>query len=295
MTDGPELLRIGFGGVVPVQWSLEKSDDGPGSLTGWASVYNVVDQQDDIVAPGAFRKTIAQWRQGGGKRVIPLTLDHQNTAEGVIGSLVKAEDTAYGLKTTFHFSSTPKAQEARTKAREGHLNGLSIWGPIFDSGVQMVAGKSIRVLKEVGLGVVGLTPIPANADSLVLTAKDQSPEVLAGMLGFDEFADAMRKALEIDHPAAKKAAVHILLGSYQTELATKAVTTEPVATDAIVDDTSEDDSASYALQIAGIGPGEDPPDGGPSDSLAGLFASLDADETKSELDSLEAELKRESP
>jgi HK97 family phage prohead protease len=168
MSDGPELLRIGVDGVVPVQWSVEKSDD-PGSLTGWASVYNVVDQQDDVVAPGAFRKTLAEWRASN--RVIPLTLDHQNTAEGVIGSVAKIEDTAYGLRTTFRFSATSKAQDARTKAREGHLNGLSIWGPIFDKSFDTFAGKSVRMLRSVGLAFVGLTPMPANTGALVLTAK----------------------------------------------------------------------------------------------------------------------------
>lgn len=170
---GPELLRIGIGGVVPVQWEVEKSGD-PGTLTGWSSVYGVVDQQDDIVLPGAFKRTMDQWRASKGQRPIPLTLDHQNTAEGVIGSLSDFQDTSYGLKTTFRFSSTQKAQDARANAREGHLNGLSIFGPIFQKAFNTVGGKSVRLLKEVGLAFVGLTPMPANTDSLVLTAKSVS-------------------------------------------------------------------------------------------------------------------------
>ena len=166
-----ERLRIGVDGVVPVQWEAEKSGDS-GTLTGWASVYNVVDQQDDVVLPGAFRKTLSEWRAS--KRVIPLTKDHTNTTDGVIGSLAKVEDTAYGLKTTFAFSSDPDAQKIRTRAREGHLNGLSIWGAIHQKSMDTVAGKSVRLLKELGLAFVGLTPMPANTDSLVLTAKSVS-------------------------------------------------------------------------------------------------------------------------
>ena len=168
----PELLRIGIGGVVPVQWEAAKSGDDPGTLTGWASVYNVIDQQDDVVLPGAFRKTLAEWRTS--KRVIPLTADHTNTSEGVIGSLAKADDTAYGLRTTFKFASTQKAQDARSLARDGHLTGLSIWGAIHQKSMDTVAGKSVRLLKELGLAFVGLTPMPANTDSLVLTAKSVS-------------------------------------------------------------------------------------------------------------------------
>lgn len=167
-----ELFRIGVGGVVPVQWDAEKSDTGPGTLTGWASVYNVVDQQDDVVVPGAFRKTLSDWRAAKSKRVIGLTLGHQNDAEGLIGALTDAEDSAYGLKATFRFSATAKAQDARTKAREGILNGLSMFGPIYDKGYTTIAGKSVQLLKEVGLWFVGLTPMPANTDALVLAAKE---------------------------------------------------------------------------------------------------------------------------
>jgi HK97 family phage prohead protease len=171
MTDGPELLRIGVDGVVPVQWEAEKNDADNGMLVGWASVYNVIDQQDDVVIPGAFRKTMSEWNAAKGQRVIGLTLDHQNTAEGLIGALAKFDDTAYGLKTGFRFSSVAKAQDARAKAREGILNGLSIYGPIFKKAFDNVAGKSVRILQEVGLAFVGLTPMPANTGSLVLTAK----------------------------------------------------------------------------------------------------------------------------
>lgn len=164
-----ELLRIGVDGVVPVQWEAEKAGGDPGTLTGWASVYNVVDQQDDVIVPGAFRKTLSDWRSS--KRVIPLTLDHQNSADGVIGSLADATDSGYGLRTTFRFANTSKAQDARALARDGHLNGLSVWGPIFNKAFDVIAGKEVRVLKEVGLLFVGLTPMPANADSLVTAAK----------------------------------------------------------------------------------------------------------------------------
>jgi HK97 family phage prohead protease len=135
-------------------------------------VYNVVDQQDDVVLPGAFRKTLAEWRTS--KRVIPLTADHTNTTDGVIGSLAQADDTAYGLKTTFKFAATQKAQDIRSLARDGHLTGLSIWGAIHQKSLDTVAGKSVRLLKELGLAFVGLTPMPANVDSLVLTAKSVS-------------------------------------------------------------------------------------------------------------------------
>lgn len=191
----PELLRIGVGGVVPVQWEMEKSGDS-GELTGWASVYNVIDQQDDVVMPGAFRKTLSDWRAS--KRVIPLTADHTNTSEGVIGSLAKADDTAYGLRTTFKFANTQKAQDVRSLARDGHLNGLSIWGAIHQKSFDTVAGKSVRLLKELGLAFVGITPMPANTDSLVLTAKSVSDKPWDQFTAADYTPEQWARACLID-------------------------------------------------------------------------------------------------
>jgi HK97 family phage prohead protease len=286
-----ELFRIGVGGVVPVQWEAEKSDSGPGTLTGWASVYNVVDQQDDVVVPGAFKRTLDQWRAS--KRVIGLTLDHQNDADGVIGKLTDAQDTSYGLKTTFAFSSTAKAQDARTKAREGILNGLSFFGPIINKGFDTVAGKSVQLLKEVGLWFVGLTPMPANTGALVLAAKggrDEDDDPLS-----DVWICDMKAALTITSKPARKAAVDLLV---RTQYQLPEPVVEPDGGDTTADekDGGLDEAAKYALSIIGeSGPDESPPGGDPSnDSLAGLFASLDAEKTKSELDGLEAELKKVS-
>lgn len=294
----PELLRLGAGGVVPVQWdTAEKAD--PGTLTGWAAVYNVVDQQDDILQHGALRKSLSDWRSSS--RVIGLTLDHKNDAEGLIGALVDAEDTSYGLRATFRFSSTAKAQEARTKAREGILNGLSIWGPIFEKAFQDVAGKSVRVLKEVGLWFVGLTPVPANASALVLKAASQT-SMTAGLP--DEWVEDMRSALTIRVPTARKAAVDLLVKhQYAAVLDPPAADSEGSSTGG---DEGEDDSGdvgsedvatkyAHALSIIGeSGPDILPPGGEPNDSLAGLLSSVDATDTKSALDGLEAELRSES-
>jgi len=288
-----ELFRIGVGGVVPVRWEAQKSDTDPGSLTGWASVYNVIDQQDDVVVPGAFRKTLSDWRAS--KRVIGLTLDHQNSADGVIGKLTNAQDSSYGLKTTFAFSSTAKAQEARTKAREGILNGLSFFGPIVNKSLDTMAGKSVQVLKEVGLWFVGLTPLPANADALVLTAKSAQDEEHIDDRLSDVWICDMKSALAITSKPARKAAVDLLIRT-QYQLPDDQKPAEPDAGDT-PDEQHDDlgDAAKYALSIIGEdGPDTSPPDGEPSDSLAGLFASLDAEKTKSELDGLEAEIRKAS-
>jgi HK97 family phage prohead protease len=298
-----ELFRIGVGGVVPVQWDAEKSGTDPGTLTGWASVYNVVDQQDDVVVPGAFRKTLSDWRAS--KRVIGLTLDHQNDADGVIGALTDAHDSAYGLKTTFRFSSTAKAQDARTKAREGILNGLSFFGPIVNKGFDTVAGKSVQVLKEVGLWFVGLTPMPANTGALVLAAKTGTDEGAEGArevirLSAGWVSD-MKAALAITSPVAQKAAVDTLVADVYGAAPTvggggnghNPAGDDPVGVSTQDSTQDEDDAARFALALIGeSGPVGIPPGGEPSDSLADLLTTESVVDLSADLDALAAQTRQ---
>ena len=289
-----EWLRIGVGGVVPVHWDVAKADTGSGTLSGWASVYNVVDQQDDIVLPGAFRKALQEWRSSG--RVVPLAVDHEHSSDAVIGSLVSATETPYGLKFTAAFSSTQRAQEMRVKAKEGHLAGLSIYGPIFKKSFESRDGRELRLLQELGLMEVTLTPYPANGKALVTSAKG-GVDVTGQAPLDDAWVRDMRAALEIVSAPVRKAAVDLLIAAYR-------VTPPPGGDDAHEPggDTSAagDDgadaqvAAKYALALIG----ESEPDIGPlggkpeTSSLADLLAPLDAAATTTDLDALEAQIKQ---
>lgn len=171
MADQSEWLRIGHGGVVPMYLTddVSKADASPGSVTGWAAVYNTIDRQDDIVVPGAFAKTLQLWRSS--QRVIPLAVDHDHSSDNVIGSLTSASETSYGMKFAADYSTSVKAQNTRLLAKEGHVNGLSIFGPIIRKSYEVRDGREIRILHEVGLMEVSMTAYPANPDALVTTVK----------------------------------------------------------------------------------------------------------------------------
>ena len=58
--------------------------------------------------PGAFAKTLAYWKRSG--LPLPLIADHELTTEGVIGSVVEANEDGTGLRVRARFSSDAKAQ-----------------------------------------------------------------------------------------------------------------------------------------------------------------------------------------
>lgn len=168
MTTG-ELFNIGVNGVVPVHWDLSKADADPGSLEGWASVYNVVDRQGDILLPGSFADFIKTWRSTG--QSLPLALDHQHNADGIIGSVTALSETPYGLKFKAVFSADADAQKARAKAKEGHLKGISVYGLMTEKEVRVLDGEPVRFIRKADLVEISLTGFPVNAKAMATAVK----------------------------------------------------------------------------------------------------------------------------
>jgi HK97 family phage prohead protease len=145
--------------TVPVEWKTT-AGSGTGELEGYASVFGNVDQDGDVVLPGAFRKTLADWSRS--RQPLPLIADHDLTTGGVIGSVKQAREDGIGLRIRAGFSSDPKAQSIRTKMIEGHLKGMSFTYQAVKHYMGQMAGKSARFLQEVKLFEATVTPFPMN-------------------------------------------------------------------------------------------------------------------------------------
>jgi HK97 family phage prohead protease len=159
---------------LPTEWKAA-SDDGSGEVEGYAAVFGNVDLQGDMILRGAFKRTLAHWRNAKGR--IPLVDGHMAADQDrLLGSVTNAKEDDTGLKFRAIFSKVQRAQDARTKAVEGHLSGVSIgWLP--DPGVpdaisfQEGADGIVRVLKAIRLLEISLTPIPANPEAVLTSAK----------------------------------------------------------------------------------------------------------------------------
>src|SRR5260370_41402004 len=101
-----------------------KAVGGTGELEGYASVFGNVDQGGDVVLPGAFRKTLADWSRS--KQPLPLIADHDLSTDGVIGSAKQAREDVTGLRVKAGVSSDTRAQRVRKTQIEGHLKGMSV-------------------------------------------------------------------------------------------------------------------------------------------------------------------------
>lgn len=191
------------------------ADDGPGEISGFASIYNNVDLQDDMMEPGAVTKSLAYWGRSSAK--VPLLDWHGNTLGALIGSVQELKSTPIGLWFRATFSGDPAAQSARKKAQEGHLGGVSIGYLPIKQSFKSLGDRTVRVLHEIRLMEISLTPMPANPEAQLASVKslDLATEVEGKTLNYDQFEDAMGKALAIPWGPARKAATQAILAAFQ--------------------------------------------------------------------------------
>lgn len=171
-TAAPPLDQVQYA-TVPVEWKA--ADDGTGEVEGYAATFGNVDLQGDMILAGAFKRTLDHWASAKGR--LPLVDGHMSAdTERLLGSVSSIKEDAVGLKFRAVFSEVQRAQDARRKAIEGHLTGVSIgWLP--DPGVpdaitfQEGANGIVRVLKAIRLLEISLTPVPANPEAVLTRAK----------------------------------------------------------------------------------------------------------------------------
>lgn len=168
-----------------------------GTVAGYASTFDRdPDSAGDIVARGAFKRTLAEWRAVG--KPIPLLYGH-NTDDPMhnIGHVTEAHEDARGLYVEAEFDAdNPIAQYARKLAQQGRLYQFSFAYLARDYGpVRLADGTRVNELRDVDLYEVSLVQVPANQHAVITDVKgmrgtDQREEAL-------EYARAMLEAIEI--------------------------------------------------------------------------------------------------
>jgi hypothetical protein len=177
-----------------------KSLEEDGAFVGLASVYGNVDQVDEVVDAGAFKRTFD--RMGN---TFPL-LDAHNSAE-VIGTVEVLNDGPVGLEVKGRLVlEVQRAREIYALLRAQAIKGLSIgYNVVKDK----MVGK-IRHLVELALREVSVTAFPANLEARVLAVKDtrreavrQAIETLNALLEDEEGDPAAAGEGSEDSTAAK--------------------------------------------------------------------------------------------
>jgi HK97 family phage prohead protease len=119
----------------------------------------------DVIAPGAFRTTVADWLTG--KKKLPILFQHDPSKP--IGLILELREDAKGLYVLFELVDTAEGRDAATLLRRGVIDGLSI-------GFRTRASrptKTGRELTDIDLLEISVVTWPANVHALVGGSKQR--------------------------------------------------------------------------------------------------------------------------
>lgn len=170
-----------------------KSVDDTGVFVGLGSVFGNVDFGNDVVAPGAFTKSLTDWTAKG--RMPALLWQHR--AGEPIGAYKSMQETPSGLLVTGQLAlKTQRGAEAYELMKMGALSGLSIGG--FSQKADYDQKTDIRTIKEFDLMEVSVVTFPMNDSARVAAVK--SIEEIGDLSGAESY---LREAGGISRSEAK--------------------------------------------------------------------------------------------
>lgn len=170
--------------------NVQYKDEGNGSIEGYASTWiRKQDSWGDVVAKGAFTKTLEE-RWNGGKG-IPFLWSHQmENLKSFIGT-AEADEDDHGLHFVAQFDDTEEAQKVRQLYKDGRLRKFSFAFDVKDAGtVTLDDGTEANELRELDLYEISAVTVPANDDASVVDVK-------AGRRNSKSDEDDLRQAIKL--------------------------------------------------------------------------------------------------
>lgn len=223
----------------PVQIKATGTDDGlsDGQFRAVVSVFGNKDAYGDVVVPGAFADTLAEWKASGD--AIPIYWSHQmQDPDYNVGYVLDAQETEQGLEVLGQLDLDP---EAPAKARQVYrlLKGrrvtqFSFAYDVLDGGFVEKDGDSYNELRKLRLYEVGPTPIGANDATELLAVKHAAVQLTAdlkaGRVLSAKNEDTLREALDALNGAASQIK-NVLASVASNDDGGKATTTQATASD----------------------------------------------------------------
>lgn len=158
---------------------IETKADDAGTVSGYGSTFGNVDLGRDVVAPGAFRKTLAIHKADGTLPALYFSHDHREP----VGDWLSMEEDEKGLRVSGKLwigKGIPKAEQAYLTAKGTGPKGLSIGYATRDSRTDPTTG--VRTLLEVDLYEVSVTGYPMNPKAAITDVKAASFKDASGKL-----------------------------------------------------------------------------------------------------------------
>lgn len=172
-----------------------------GQFAAYASVFNNKDSYGDVVMPGAFTDTLAEWKASGAP--IPLYWSHLMGAdpEMNLGHIVEAVEDEKGLLVTAQLDvdNNPKANYVHQLLKGGRVRQMSFAYDIVEGApAKSEQNGDYYQLSKLKLHEVSVVPIGANQETEILGVKTSAGNlreaVKAGRVISSKNLDALKSA-----------------------------------------------------------------------------------------------------
>ncbi len=186
-------------------FGVKEVDLETGVFEGYASMFGVVDDYDDVVEPGAFAKTIQemgsrikvcwmhQWDNPIG---VPLLLEEHGRDRLPLALAERSPEATGGLFIKARISATSTGSDALVLMRDGVVDELSIGYDTVKTDYSEREGKSrLRHLRELRLWEFSPVTWGANYAAVITGVKslDLPDDVLAELKEFIERPDGIER------------------------------------------------------------------------------------------------------
>lgn len=168
-----------------------KAVEKDGFFSGYGSVFGVKDSYGEIVAPGAFKASIAARAVKG--RKLPILWQHRSAEPIGVYTLVKEDSHGLYLEGQLLINEIARAKEAHALMKAGAVTGQSIG--YYVKADSWNEKDKVRTLTEVDLQETSIVTFPANDEARVEVVKSIEHIIKSGRVPtLPEFEDFLREA-----------------------------------------------------------------------------------------------------
>jgi hypothetical protein len=166
---------------VKSNFEIKDADDKKGIVTGYASIFNNVDSDNDMILPGAFAKTITERGPGSAKPRIKHLWQHDSWQPIGVPNVLREDDK--GLYFETQFGKDQFSQDKLQQHIDKIITELSIgYNVIKQEDVTDGNGKILhRKLTELKLWEYSSVTWGANSLTEVVSAKGETKDILADL------------------------------------------------------------------------------------------------------------------
>lgn len=152
-----------------------------GQFEAYASVFGNIDSYGDVVQPGAFANTLADW--AGSDNFLPVLFGHNMADPDYnVGHVIEAKEDERGLRVRGQLDLTsPKGAQVYKLLKGRRISQLSFAYDVIRASWGQLDGVEVYELHEVKIYEVSLVTIGANQETEILAVKTAMASLSGGI------------------------------------------------------------------------------------------------------------------